>query len=55
MNEPNEEPPKKKAKIHTEEAKQRQVSHWDMDYLPSEQLDEFMGQDDGDKTDPSSP
>lgn len=25
----------KKAVIRTEEAKQQQVSHWDMDYLPA--------------------
>lgn len=26
-------------KVYQEEAKQRQVSHWDMDYLPQREID----------------
>ncbi|MEQ8849394.1 hypothetical protein [Botrimarina sp.] len=31
-----------KQHVFTEEAKQRQVSHWDMDYLPREEIDKAM-------------
>ncbi|MEM6328690.1 MAG: hypothetical protein AAF790_00420 [Planctomycetota bacterium] len=32
----------KKAYIRTEEVKQQQVSHWDMDYLPREALEPVL-------------
>jgi len=45
MNQPNENPDgpsqdsSKKAKILTEEAKDRQTTHWDIDYMTREQID----------------
>ena len=37
-------------RVFTEEAKQRQVSHWDLDYLPREEVDDAFG-DGGDPAD----
>lgn len=39
------DPPKKKARVFTEEAKQRQVTHWDWDYLPREELDRRLAEE----------
>lgn len=38
-------------RIITEEAKQQQVSHWDMDYLPREEIDRAMEEGDEHDTD----
>lgn len=52
MNDPPEatdaEP--KKALIHTEEAKQRQVSHWDLDYMTTAEIDAALKADTKDKS-----
>lgn len=36
---PDESKDDDRKRIYTEEAKQRQVSHWDLDYLPREEID----------------
>ncbi len=48
---PAADPPKKKARVFTEEVKQRQVSHWDWDYLPREELDRQQAGEAGDVPD----
>lgn len=52
MSDQSPDPPPKKARVFTEEAKQQQVSHWDMDYLPSDEvakaMEEQAGSDDSD-------
>lgn len=37
--------PERKQRVFTEEAKQLQVSHWDWDYLPTEEIERQMQQD----------
>lgn len=37
----NSAPPKRKAAIFTEETKQQFVSHWDWDYLSTEDLEKI--------------
>ena len=32
-----------KLKVHKEEAKELQTTHWDMDYLPRKELEELYG------------
>lgn len=39
MNQSHEQPRKKPFKIHSEPVKSQHVSHWDMDYLPSEEIE----------------
>lgn len=44
-----------KGRIISEEAKQRQVSHWDMDYLPKEELERRMKEgEEAEKDEPDS-
>lgn len=38
--------PKRKARVFTEEVKQRQVSHWDWDYLSSDDLERLLNEQD---------
>ena len=36
---PDEPSEEKETKVHAEEAKNRQTTHWDMDYLPADQVE----------------
>ncbi|WP_161604268.1 hypothetical protein [Roseiconus nitratireducens] len=47
---PDEPKEQKETKIHAEEAKDRQTTHWDMDYLPANQIEDAYkeGEEDGD-------
>lgn len=44
MGKPKEDEPTDKQRVITEEAKQRQVSHWDLDYLPTEEIEKRMAE-----------
>lgn len=43
-----------KQRVFSEEAKQRQVSHWDMDYLPTEEIEKRMAESDSEDVEASS-